>query len=70
MAQPAQDGPHDDDAADAAALYDKLEGTVLPLFHARGEAWATLMRHTISRNGSFFNSHRMLRRYALEAYAR
>jgi len=28
------------------------------------------MRRAISRNGSFFTSHRMLKRYALEAYAR
>ena len=64
-----KDGPHDDDADDAASLYEKLEGTVLPLFHTGGDAWTVLMRHTIARNGSFFNSHRMLRRYVLEAYA-
>jgi hypothetical protein len=27
------------------------------------------MKGAISRNGAYFNSHRMLRRYMLEAYA-
>lgn len=65
-----EDGPHDDDAADSKALYDKLEQTVLPLFHDQPQAWAEVMRRAISRNGSFFTSHRMVKRYALEAYAR
>ncbi|HYF43953.1 MAG TPA: alpha-glucan family phosphorylase [Ramlibacter sp.] len=64
-----EDGPHDD-AADSKALYAKLEQVVLPLFHEQPQAWAEVMRRAISRNGSFFTSHRMLKRYALEAYAR
>jgi starch phosphorylase len=64
-----EDGPHDDDEVDARALYDKLEQAVLPLFHLQPQAWAEVMRRSISRNGAFFTSHRMLRRYALEAYA-
>ena len=64
-----QDGPHDD-AADSRALYDKLEQAVLPLYHDRPQAWAEVMRRAIARNGAFFTSHRMLKRYALEAYAR
>jgi starch phosphorylase len=64
-----EDGPHDD-AADAAALYDKLEHTVLPLYHGQPDLWSGLMRRVVARNASFFHSHRMLRRYVLEAYAR
>ena len=52
------------------AVYDKLEQAVLPLFHEQPAAWAEVMRRAISRNGAFFTSHRMLKRYALEAYAR
>jgi glycogen phosphorylase len=57
-------------SADAAALYDKLEHTVLPLYYAEGDGWLAVMRGAIAKNGSFFNSHRMMRRYATEAYIR
>jgi len=63
------DGPHDSEL-DAASLYDKLEHAVLPLFHDRHEDWLRVARSCITRNGSFFNSHRMVRRYVLEAYSR
>ena len=65
-------GDHADTAdGDAPALYDKLEYTVLPLFHEGGQAaWIPLMRGAISKNASYFNSHRMMRRYATEAYFR
>ena len=56
---------------DARTLYDKLEQTVLPLFHEGGQAgWIPLMRGAIRKNASYFNSHRMMRRYATEAYIR
>jgi len=52
----------------AASLYDKLEQTVLPTFYEQGPAWSMIMKSAIARNGSYFNSHRMIRRYASEAY--
>jgi len=55
---------------DAAALYDKLETKVLPLYGAGPTAWVTVMRGAIGKNASYFNSHRMMRRYATEAYIR
>jgi glycogen phosphorylase len=64
-----EDGPHDD-AADAKSLYEKLESAVLPLYHDNPAAWLEVVRACIARNGSHFNSHRMLRRYMLEAYSR
>ncbi|MBN1236995.1 MAG: alpha-glucan family phosphorylase [Gammaproteobacteria bacterium] len=54
---------------DAASLYDKLEHVVLPLFERR-EAWLGVMKGAVSRNASLFHSHRMMRRYAAEAYLR
>ncbi len=58
---------------DAQALYDKLERVVLPLYYrttdARG-AWIRVMKGAISKNASYFNSHRMMRRYGTEAYLR
>jgi starch phosphorylase len=52
----------------AASLYDKLEQTILPTFYERKTEWPFIMKSTIARNGSYFNSHRMLRRYVSEAY--
>lgn len=55
----------------ARALYDKLEQVVLPLyFNADRSGWIRVMKHAISKNASYFNSHRMMRRYATEAYAK
>ena len=55
----------------ARALYDKLEQVVLPLyFNDDHGKWINVMKGAISKNASYFNSHRMMRRYATEAYAR
>ena len=55
----------------APTLYDKLAHTVLPLFHdSQPGGWVRLMKGTISKNAAYFNSHRMMRRYATEAYLR
>jgi len=61
------------DDGDARALYDKLEQVVLPLFYDNQHApdgWIRVMQGAISKNASYFNSHRMMRRYAAEAYIR
>jgi starch phosphorylase len=61
----------DPNGADAAALYDKLEQVVLPLYYyAERQRWIAVMKGTISKNASYFNSHRMMRRYFTEAYVR
>lgn len=59
--------------ADAASLYDKLEHVVLPLYYGYAgdqAAWIAVMKGAICKSASFFNSHRMMRRYATEAYIR
>jgi starch phosphorylase len=53
---------------DAQHLYEKLEQLVLPLYYQDRPAWIAIMKAAISKNASFFNSHRMMRRYATEAY--
>ena len=56
---------------DARALYDKLENVVLPLYRGRDgdrSGWLHVMKGAISINASYFNSHRMMRRYATEAH--
>lgn len=55
----------------AQALYDKLEQVVLPLYYDRSDGgWVKVMKGAISKNASYFNSHRMMSRYAIEAYSR
>ena len=56
--------------ADAASLYGKLEDTVLPLYRNDTAGWIRVMLGAMAKNGSIFNSHRMMRRYATEAYLR
>ena len=56
---------------DARALYQKLEQVVLPLYYGDARAaWIAVMKGAISKNASYFNSHRMMRRYVTEAYLR
>jgi starch phosphorylase len=53
----------------AAALYEKLEQLVLPKYANGGHrAWITLMKGAIAKSAAVFGSHRMMRRYATEAY--
>ena len=57
-------------ASAAVALYDKLEGSVLPLFYTDTGRWRWMMKQTIGNIASYFNTQRMMRRYASEAYLR
>jgi starch phosphorylase len=57
-----------DAAADAGALYDALEHTVLPLFYRRHDEFIAVMRYAIALNGSFFTAQRMLQEYMIKAY--
>jgi starch phosphorylase len=54
----------------AEALYRLLEGKVLPLYYDERKRWIWMMKEAISKIGSRFNSQRMMRRYASEAYLR
>ncbi len=60
----------DGDRDYAADLYEKLDGTVLPLYHDDQAKWRWMMAQTIGNLGYYFNSQRMMRRYASEAYLR
>lgn len=55
---------------DAASLYTNLEKVVLPLYHRDRAGWIRVMKGAISTNGSFFNSHRMMRHYGTGSYIR
>jgi starch phosphorylase len=64
------DGDGTSDAHHAAALYEKLAGTVLPLYYEQPARWRWMMKHAIGTIAYYFNSQRMMRRYATEAYLR
>ncbi|HEY2932980.1 MAG TPA: alpha-glucan family phosphorylase [Acidobacteriota bacterium] len=56
------------DKTDAEDLYRKLDEVILPLFYDRREDWLRVMNDAIGKNAYYFNTHRMMRRYATEAY--
>jgi starch phosphorylase len=68
-------GPHperlgevDVDAEDIEDMYTKLEYVILPRFEKERDQWVKMMRQAIGINGSFFNTHRMIEQYVLNAY--
>ena len=65
-----EDGDGGPDRQSAALLYDKLERVVLPLYASDPAHWRMMMKQAIAHIASYFNSQRMMRRYATEAYLR
>ncbi len=64
---------HEQDAADAAALYDLFEYEIAPIFYHRDELgipreWVERMKRSIATNSWQFSSHRMVSDYAMQAY--
>lgn len=65
--------PGDNGDGAAASLYRKLEESILPLWHVgagKSAQWASVMKGAICRNAAYFQSQRMMRRYATEVYLR
>jgi starch phosphorylase len=56
--------------SDADSLYRKIEQVIMPMFYSDREHFIEIMLHAIALNGSFFNSHRMIQQYVLNAYFR
>ncbi|MBN2052224.1 alpha-glucan family phosphorylase [Candidatus Woesearchaeota archaeon] len=53
---------------DAEDMYTKLEYIIIPRFYEERDKWVEMMKHAIAINGSFFNTHRMVQQYVLNAY--
>jgi starch phosphorylase len=53
---------------DAHFLYDKLAKVVVPMYYRERESFLSIMQHSISLNGSFFNTQRMVQQYVVKAY--
>lgn len=56
-------------ATEAESLYTKLASIILPTFYQHPEKYTEVMRSSISINGSFFNTQRMVTQYLTNAYA-
>ena len=54
----------------ARDLYAKLDDVVLPLYDREPARWRSMMKQAIGNIAYYFNSQRMMRRYAAEAYLR
>ncbi|MFQ5737166.1 MAG: alpha-glucan family phosphorylase [Thermodesulfobacteriota bacterium] len=70
IGEKVEDGAGDDRPKDAASLYDKLERVILPMYYNERDRFINVMLHTAALNGSFFNTHRMMQQYVLNAYFR
>lgn len=57
-----------DRSKDASSLYDKLERIIIPMFYRERDRFIDVMLHCVALNGSFFNTHRMVLQYVLNAY--
>jgi len=49
-------------------LYNKLEYLIIPTYYERRDEWISMMSNSIGKVAYYFNSHRMMQRYATEAY--
>jgi starch phosphorylase len=49
-------------------FYNKLEYIIVPMFYQRKDEWIRMMKNSIGKIAYHFNSHRMMRRYVIEAY--
>jgi len=58
----------EDPSLEIAALYDKLEREIVPMFYGRPNRYTEVMRFAIALNGSFFNTQRMVLQYVTNAY--
>jgi starch phosphorylase len=63
------DNPEQNPHRDAAALLEKLEHVVMPLYYNQRDNFIHVMLQSISLNGSFFNTQRMLLEYLHKAYS-
>ncbi|TDI94660.1 MAG: alpha-glucan family phosphorylase [Caldithrix sp.] len=57
-----------DERLDIDDLYEKLEKVIIPLYYEDRSKWIRMMKNTIALNAAYFNTHRMVKEYALKAY--
>lgn len=57
-----------DPEAESAAIVEKLEKVILPLYYEDPEGWARVMRWAVVLNGSYFHTRRMMEQYLAGPY--
>jgi starch phosphorylase len=62
--------PAEEDALDAASLYERLDEDVLPTYQTDPDGWARIMRDAAAFGGSQFHARRMAEQYRDLAYRR
>jgi starch phosphorylase len=65
--------PAEQDDSTAAAIYDRLENDIIPLYYDRGEdgiphGWVKMMKETMRSNTPYFNTRRMMKEYTQRFY--
>ena len=58
----------DEERAEIASLYDKLEYAIMPMFYRQPAQYAAVMRSSIAINGEFFSAQRMMMQYYRNVY--
>ncbi len=67
--EPTEDNLTDyDEGLDYESLYSKLEKVIIPMYYEDRENWIRMMKSTIALNAPYFNTHRMIKEYAVRAY--
>jgi starch phosphorylase len=49
-------------------IYGKLQYLILPKFYETRDSWISMMKNSIGKVAYYFNTHRMMRKYASDAY--
>jgi starch phosphorylase len=65
--------PSEQDDSTAAAIYDRLENDIIPLYYDRAEdgiphGWVKMMKETMRSNTPYFNTRRMMKEYTQRFY--
>ncbi len=56
--------------AAAMSLYSLLDEVIMPTYYQEPAAYARIMRNCMFLNGAYFNTHRMVLQYFVQAYTR
>ncbi len=67
------DNPEEQDARDAASLYDTLENKIAPLYYENGlnelsRGWVNMVKQSVSTLAPQFSTRRMVKQYVEEMY--
>lgn len=57
-----------DPEVESAAIVEKLEKVILPLYYGDPDGWARVMRWAVVLNGSYFHTRRMMEEYVAGPY--